>query len=142
MKRYVGLAVVVALVGVFIGCADDVFVEPPPSLIGDYVGTYSFKVGNTPAVEQEVNWRFTTATYTMRVANTSTDTISCNCAGDYVLENNVELVQITPVLDPFTCDQGRNPQGVFGVDRSKVDTVFLRRVSADTTQELTLVIDN
>ena len=140
MKRFVGLVVIVALVGIFIGCADDVFVEPPPSLIGDYAGTYSFKVGNTPAVTQEVTWRFTTATYTMRVTGNSPDTISCNCAGEYELGNNVELTQITPVLDPFTCDQGRNPKGVFGLDQSKQDTVFLRRVSADTTQELVLVI--
>lgn len=140
MKRFVGLAVFVALIGVFFGCADDVFVEPPPSLIGDYAGTYSFKVGNTPAILQDVTWRFTTQTYTMRVTGTSGDTISCNCAGDYELGNNVDLQQVTPVLDPFTCDQGRNPKGVFGLDQSAQDTVFLRRVSADTTQELILVI--
>ena len=139
MKRFVGLVVVASMFALFIGCADDVFVEPPPSLIGDYVGEFSVKVGNTPAVVQEVNWRFTTATYQMRVSDVSPDTISCNCAGDYVLGNNVELVEINPVLDPFVCDQGRNPKGVFGLDQSKTDTVLLRRVSNDTTMELILV---
>lgn len=139
MKRFVGLVACAAVIALGVGCADDVFVEPPPSLIGDYVGEYSVKVGNTPAVTQEVNWRFTTATYQMRVSDNSSDTISCNCAGEYSLSNNVELLEINPVLDPFVCDQGRNPKGVFGLDQSKTDTVLLRRVSNDTTMELTLV---
>ena len=139
MKRFVGLVAVASLFALFIGCADDVFVEPPPSLIGDYDGTFSVKVGNTPAVTQEVNWRFTTATYQMRVSDASPDTICCNSAGEYTLSSNVELNEINPVLDPFVCNQEGNPKGVFGLDQSKTDTVLLKRVSNDTTMELTLI---
>jgi hypothetical protein len=145
MKRLLALAILLSLLVTFaMSCKDDVIVEPPPSLTGDYQGTYVRQVGQqTPEVENVI-WRFTSNGYIMRWDSTAGNetVISCNASGNYTLENNVELEELNSNLDQGVaggpCDENKTPKGVFGLDRSQEGRVLMRQVLGDTLKEIEL----
>ena len=146
MKRLAVLALLVILVVAYVGCRDDVFVEPPPSLTGDYTGTYTITIQcQTPEV-MFITWRFTSSSYILRRDTTVTTPdnvqICCNSAGSYILGNNVELEEVNENLDQITCASEKNPQGIFGLDQSQAGRVLLRQVDGDVTREIILLGPN
>ncbi|MDX9856459.1 MAG: hypothetical protein RBT76_01575 [candidate division Zixibacteria bacterium] len=144
MRRLVVVALLLVLIAAYVGCRDDVFVEPPPSLTGDYEGTYTLSVPSQQDRIEFVRWQFRADSYIMRFDTTvdGNDPISCNSLGNYTLANNVELEVLDPDLDGgiagSACDQSLVPQGVYGLDQSTAGVVFMRQVRGDTTFEIRL----
>ncbi|MCB2230742.1 hypothetical protein KQH82_08510 [bacterium] len=144
MKRLAVVAILLMLIAAYVGCRDDVFVEPPPSLTGDYEGTYKISVPSQTDRIEYVRWQFRADSYIMRFDTTvaENEAICCNSLGNYTLANNVDLEVIDPDLDGgiagSACDQSLVPQGVYGLDQSTAGIVFLRQVRGDTTFEIYL----
>jgi hypothetical protein len=131
MRRIAGLAVILGIFLLLVGaCRDDVFVEPPPSLTGDYEGIYSYKVGNQTPAEQRITWRFTSNAYLMYFDEVNgTEQIFCNVRGEYQLENGVNLMQIDSNLTGDLCNFGQNPTGFFALEQA--DTLKMTQFIAD-----------
>jgi hypothetical protein len=134
MKRLVAIAALIGLIAVAIACRDDVFVEPPPSLTGDYTGVYIYKIGGQTPTEQRITWRFSSNGYSMYwdEQNPGPDSTRyfCDCSGEYELGDGVNLIEIVPVVGVITCDTSLNPKGPFQLDQS-TDTVKLTQYDAN-----------
>ena len=76
MKKLPVLLIATFVIGIIGGaCRDDVVLPPAPSLVGDYIGTYTYKRGegvNAVTTVQAVTWTFTETNYIMD-ADTSSD---------------------------------------------------------------------
>ena len=131
MKKIASLIFLFGVLAVFIGCAEDVYVEPPPSLTGDYVGFYVIKVGNQVAEEGDITWRFSQNGYQLRYAEDAADSISCECDGQYELENGVTLIETSPNTTQQRCDATKNPTGFFQLDQS-TDTLKMTQYDSET----------
>lgn len=131
MKKIASLILLFGVLAVFIGCAEDVYVEPPPSLTGDYVGVYIIKEGSQVEQSGDITWRFSQNGYQMRYQDIPTDTISCECDGQYELENGVTLIEISSNPTQIRCDDSRNPTGFFQLDQS-TDTVKMTQYDSET----------
>ncbi|MBN1211438.1 MAG: hypothetical protein JXA92_02565 [candidate division Zixibacteria bacterium] len=118
MKKIASLIIALGVLAFFIGCADDVFVEPPPSLTGDYTGVYIVKVGTQVPLEEVITWRFSQNSYQKR----SEDSMFCDFDGTYELVNGVRLNQTNGRSTVKTCNEDQNPTGFFQLDQS-ADTV-------------------
>ncbi|MBD3403493.1 hypothetical protein GF420_11400 [candidate division GN15 bacterium] len=146
MKRLAVVALLLVLVAAYVGCRDDVFVEPPPSLTGDYTGTYSLEAPDNTQRTEFVVWQFRADSYIMRydTAAADNDAISCNSLGNYTLGNNVELEVLDDNLDQgipgqaSACNERLVPQGVYGLDQSTPGVVLMRQVRNDTIFEIRL----
>lgn len=132
MRKIASLLLVLGVLAFFIGCADDVFVEPPPTLTGDYVGTYTIKEGTQVPMEEPITWRFSQNSYSKRLDSTRLDSnIFCDFDGTYELENGVTLNQTNGRATVVTCDEDQNPTGFFQLDRS-TDTVKMTQYDSET----------
>lgn len=124
MRKSLGIVLLVIFVTSIIGtiaCRDDVFVEPPPSLTGDYYGWYSYKPDNQAAVEQPVTWRFSSNSYSMYYdidSDPDSSRVFCDVQGSYELGNGVELIQERENLTQQNCNTDLNPTGFFQLDQS------------------------
>jgi hypothetical protein len=68
MKRVAGLVLVLGFVGIMAlvaSCRKDVMLVEPDTIKGDYIGTFTYKIGSQVAEEQFVTWRFTDYTFNM-----------------------------------------------------------------------------
>jgi hypothetical protein len=126
MRKIVIASIVLLMsLGTFWACRDDVFVEPPPSLSGEYEGFYSVKPAGQIAIEQPITWRFTDQSYNMWYRGDDPQNRSfCDCSGTYELTGNVELEETTPVVGQIICDPELNPKGTFQLNQS-TDTITL-----------------
>ncbi len=137
MKRFASFWIVLlvfALAGsVYLGCRDDILVDEPRSLVGQYEGTYHYyeqdplTPEDTTDVEQPITFRFTQNTYQLRVDTTqvsSEERIFCDVDGDYELTTGVELEITNPLVTPAICFQSYGPEGYFTLDLT-TDTVKL-----------------
>jgi hypothetical protein len=83
---------------------------------------------------QEIEWRFTNATYNMRaVLASEDDRFFCDATGDYSLGDlGVQLDETDPNTGSHECVAGYNPFGFFDLDQTSLrDTILL-------TQDLTV----
>ena len=132
MKKIASLILLFGVLAVFIGCAEDVFVEPPPSLTGDYTGVYIFKEGSQVAVQQYITWRFSQNGYQNRFDEAvEQDTLFCETDGQYELVNGVNLIETSPNSTQITCNAAQNPTGFFQLDQS-TDTVKMTQYDSET----------
>jgi hypothetical protein len=140
MNKLLGLFSLIAVLVIVANCRDDVFVEPPPSLTGDYHGTFTIQEGTQTPEVMDIVWRFSQNSYAMRVDTLGQNTtqISCNCAGTYVLGNNVELMETDANLDNDICREDANPLGVFSLNQSQAGRVLLIQVEGTVTKEVEL----
>ena len=131
MKKIASFIVALGVLAFFIGCADDVFVEPPPTLTGDYTGVYIIKEGTQVPIEEYITWRFSQNSYQMRFDDTveQGDPVNCDCDGTYDLENGVRLNETNPNPTRLTCDADKNPKGFFQLDQS-TDTLKMTQYDA------------
>ena len=58
MKKATLLLVLVMVVGLAGGCAEDVILPPLPTLLGVYVGEYHVKDGDSPTETRKITWSF------------------------------------------------------------------------------------
>lgn len=148
MKRLAVVAILLVLIAAYVGCRDDVFVEPPPSLTGNYAGTYSLEAPDGTDRIEFVTFLFRADSYIMRFDTTvpGNEPISCNSLGNYTLGNNIELEVVDDNLDQgipgyegsSACAEGLTPRGVYGLDQSTAGVVLMRQVRNDTIFEIRL----
>jgi hypothetical protein len=157
MKKVYGVFVVFAILALAFGCADDVFLEEPPPLDGDYEGSYRVTTsGNAPRVfEQPIVWFFTDEDYSMRIDTSRKDEMSthsfCNNFGKYSV---TDALRLQPIRDdqPFggdiwvpqgeddstlvtlnTCTQSQSAAGVFQIQRNVSGwSLILKQQTNDT----------
>lgn len=144
MKKYIGVITFFALLAIFIGCADDIVLEEPPSLKGTYTGTYIVKILSTQqSSEESILWRFEDQFFYM---NLDPDKFSgkcfCQCYGEYSLTEGVRLVVVGSQPDDAigectSCNSAENPDGTFVLDQS-TSTLTLTQQSNDTLKQLLL----
>ncbi len=127
MRKIASLLLVLGVLAFFIGCADDVFVEPPPTLTGNYVGTYTLKIGTQIPMEEEITWRFSQNSYSKR----SDYKVFCDFDGTYELKNGVILNQTNGRPTVKECNEDYNPTGFFQLDQS-TDTVKMTQYDSET----------
>ncbi len=129
MKKISVVLIAVFVIGVVgLSCREDVFLPPLPTLVGDYVGTYTFKRGegvNAVSVTQAVTWVFGETSYNM-VADSSSDLFNetacfCKNFGSYALTDRVRLEpgsdRPAPDYPCTSCDPELSAQGLFALER-------------------------
>jgi len=144
MKRYFGLVAVLMILTIAAGCADDIVLEPAPSLKGNYVGTYTISFLSTQqSTTEDIIWQFQDQFFFMNL-DSATFKSKCFCAvsGDYTLGDNVRLRVLASQPDDnisscTSCNAAENPDGNFVLDQSTA-TLRLTRQSGDTLKELLL----
>lgn len=125
----VALSIVLAWVA---GCRKDIYIDPPPTIVGKYKGTYSYREDDhnelTPNIDtsQFVKVTFTADTWLMYLDAAKTpekDRMACDCNGDYTLENGVQLVLVDSNSTNKVCTYGWLPAGAFQLIRNQADTL-------------------
>ena len=144
MKKLVGLAALILLLALVLACRKDVFVEPPPSLTGDYIGSYTWDPDDAPAVTQPITWRFSSNGYSMYYDEES-DTRPpdqkaqnfCNTLGNYELVNGVQLSPTDWNVNSDLCQDSLGPFGTFQLDQS-TDTVKMTQYNSERGETKTI----
>ena len=131
MRKIASLIIALGVLAFFVGCAKDVYVEPPPSLTGDYTGIYVLKEGSQVPIQEYITWRFSQNGYQMRqdtVIEKGVPTF-CNNDGQYELENGVTLNETNPNVNRDNCNTDQNPTGFFQLDQS-TDTLKMTQFNS------------
>ncbi len=140
MKKLVGVAFVILLLAIGMACRDDVFVEPPPTLTGDYAGFISVKPDGQTATEQPITWRFSSNGFNMywdEIRDLDSTRDFCDVSGTYELENGVTLSTTDSNLTSQTCNETQVPNGFFQLDQS---TDTLKMTQYDDANKVTTSI--
>lgn len=152
--RYVLAALILfTVIGAFIvACRDDVVVEPPPPILGEYTGIYAYKLVGQVPTEQHIFWSFDADKFLMTMDSTfhqESGRAFCDVEGAYILGSQIELyVPTVPGRTPesFTnrtgkvCTPELGPWGRFAVDQSQENRVVLTRSSASDSVLQTITL--
>lgn len=144
MRKLTLFVIFCALLVFFGGCADDIILEDPPSIVGTYTGKYIIKILSTQETTEEgILWRFDEDRFFM---NLDPDNFGgecfCKVSGQYSLEEGVRLQIVSSLPDGdvggcTSCNAAENPEGLFVLDKS-TSTMKLTRQSGDTLKQLLL----
>jgi hypothetical protein len=154
MKRawtLISLVVLLAVVLAWAGsCRKDIFVPPPPSIVGTYRGVYEYSEDDHNPLTadldtgQAVKVIFKVETWIMNldVAKTPEDKrMACDCNGDYTLENGVQLILVDSNSTNKVCTYSWLPDGAFQLIQEENDSlcsVQLTRIYDDAARNLTI----
>ncbi len=144
MRNKAGFILIITLMVIAIswsvGCRKDVEVPFPPTLIGEYTGTYTLLAvdGIDTLIDtlQYVTFRFTNSTYIVKL-NKKLQEVStlffCFSEGEYVLENGVTFIETDENLERHVCTPAHNPTGAFGLNQSTgTDTIIIKQDVTDS----------
>ncbi len=114
-----------------LSCAKDIFVEPPTSLRGFYIGRY-FVInnvsGSTITKDDVVHWTFTDQTHISDFPSIS-ERVFCDFSGSYTVESNLTLTIAQISQDICTLDDV--PEDVFSIrwvrPDDAADTLYLEQ---------------
>jgi hypothetical protein len=151
MKRIAGMLVLVILAGLAYSCRKDVFIDAPPSLLGDYTGTYSVKRGSLPPEEWPVTFRFLLAEFSLRLDEAARPrpqaicdhdgmytigasvTMAARCGGDY----SPATCATDPNATAQQCNQDLDAYGTFVLEQTEAGDVTLTSYTpADSTRKI------
>jgi hypothetical protein len=157
MKRVwtvISLVVAVSIVLAWAAsCRKDVYVEPPPSILGNYKGTYCYNEDdNNPLTTdldtcQAVKVTFNLSGWIMYMdADVTPDSarMSCDCRGDYTLENGVQMIigddSKDSNLTNQVCTYGWLPGGSYQLLRNQSESceLLLQQSVADAVKNVTI----
>lgn len=154
MKRawtLISLVVLLAVVlAIAVSCRKDIFVPPPPSIVGTYRGVYSYSEDDhNPLTDnldtsQYVKVIFKVDSWLMNIdgAKTPEDKrMACDCNGDYTLDNGVQLVLVDSNSTNKVCTYDWLPNGAFQLIQDETDSlcsVQLTRIYEDAARNLTI----
>jgi len=129
-------------------CRKDIYVEPPPSILGKYKGTYTYVEDDGNPLTKNIDTSqfikviFFTDTWLMYIDLTKTketDRIACDCKGEYTLENGVQMDTTYGNLTQGVCTLSWLPVGSFQLIRSQTDTLcplLIQQVYDDPVRNL------
>ena len=137
MKKLSLLLAILALLVIAISCADDIILESPPSLQGEYHGVYNYTINysgtlgspQTSSVQIDA-WKFTETGYNMKVENDPTKLAFCSPYGKYTLSDKVELRQDADGCTGVVANKDLNPEGDFTL-RRPADSVIMTQINTD-----------
>lgn len=152
MRILAGFMALMLVAAIYVGCRDDVIVEPPPPLEGTYEGTYSYEKVGQPIKTQFIKWIFTTNTVLMDLDTTKqpeSERVFCDIEGRYIVGDGIDIyVPIVNGRDSSSfmnrtrkaCNEDLGPYGRFQLDQSVENRVVMTRNNvADTAfQRITL----
>ncbi|UCG61249.1 MAG: hypothetical protein JSV52_13150 [Candidatus Zixiibacteriota bacterium] len=128
-----------------VSCGDDDSpgdggLTPLPSLLGEYDGIYVYTTGYGTGSEETsefpIAMRFSDQSYWLSDAGDQ-DAI-CQPSGDYVMGDNVELIQVADGCEGTSGDSDWNPTGMFAL-RQPTDSVVMTQFLGDTLKVIRLV---
>ena len=145
MKKVVCLVLLTGILLSVFGCRKDVFVDPPPSLRGEYKGIIIRKFEGQAETNQLITWRFDGQAYTMWYdEDNGSGREFCDNQGLYELDGSIVKMETTNGnLTDEVCAEGSNPEGSFAVDHPTIDNDTLKLIQAieDLTVTIKLVPD-
>jgi hypothetical protein len=127
MVKRLGFLLMLATAAMFLyNCRKDVIVEPPPSVIGNYTGTYTREVSGTDSlVSQHVLWIFTSSNFYMDYdpafyPNKDSAKV-CDIRGEYEITSGMNLFA-TASKDSSatvrTCNKIYTPHGLYQLNQA------------------------
>ena len=151
MKKLFGLVLLlVAGAMVLDACKDDITLPDPPSLVGDYVGTYtrSTRVGvDVFDTVQAVTFRFDSTGYNMK-ADIESDLFNpnvcfCKANGVWGITDRLRLDPDDPeavlVDNCSTCDPAQSPQGLYSLEQPGGNIRLIQIETIDNKQITSLL---
>ena len=140
-RKHLITVLVTALLLYCQGCPEPPGKPLPPTLAGNYTGTYRLlEVDRDDTVIdsiQPVDFRFTNSTYSMKIVVVSeNDRFFCDCAGDYSLVSGIQFLEADSNSTGEACLSRHNPRGGFGLDQSSLrDTLLIvQDLTADSVR--------
>ncbi len=106
-----------------LSCAKDIYVDPPDSLRGFYIGKYYVShglAGSTITKSDEVEWSFTDQQqFCDFIVPEGSERIFCDFSGFYTVDANLNLAK--PLIATQICITDDIPEGAFSVEWIRVD---------------------
>jgi len=123
-------------------CSDDLIIPPPPSLEGNYAGTYlvvtGYNLANPDTTVSPVSFRFSQERYWFTAEKDSADELRfCSPSGLYVLRDIVTFDESIKNCANVTATERFNPRGDFSIRRPD-DSVIMLQAHADTLKQVLL----
>ena len=122
-----------------VSCRDDIEVPLPPTINGNYVGTYHYvqienNVDTQVDTTQAVEFTFRKPELSMDIESTIPESLRvfCDVLGTYALGNGVEISVTDSNYTRGVCTQGWCPDGYFSLDQT-TDTLKLYHDVTTTT---------
>jgi hypothetical protein len=124
--------VLVLAASLFVSCRDDVEVPLPPSINGNYVGTYHLveivnSVDTNTDTTQAIEFTFRKPDFSMDIDPMIPESLRvfCDVLGTYVLGNGVTMTVTDSNYTRGVCTESWAPGGFFSLDQT-TDTVRLK----------------
>ncbi len=153
MRMFAGFMAVMLVAAIYIGCRDDVIVEPPPPLEGTYEGVYRYEKTGQPVKEQFIKWIFTPNTQLMDLDTAKqpeSERVFCDIEGRYVVDAGIDLyIPIVAGRDSSyfqnrtqkECNPSLGPFGQFQLDQSTKNRVVMVRNNVADSAFQRIIID-
>ncbi len=146
LKRslFLGLTGLLLAIALVVGCSDDIVIEQPLSLLGDYEGRYHYITGYGSTSQQTevfmIVWRFSDQNYWMWNAPDDDDSNPevCEPSGEYTLTGEVEIVERETGCAGVVSSPDMNPTGVFTL-RQPGDSIVMVQIVDNVCKEILLV---
>jgi len=147
MKLFGSLLLLVALVAVVFGCADDIYLEPPAPLDGCYVGTYMVIVSEEGTVARDtffnhILFEFTEDQYYIEIDPDSTNGSCdfCKSDGSYLLTEGIRLKIVHSLVSEgcTACQNALDPDGTYRKETQPDGSIKLKQDADDVYSELHL----
>ncbi len=128
-KLWVVLSIAILVLALIIGCAKDIIVKPPSTLVGNYHGktTVLKNYGSSnpgPKREQWIQWTFSDYKFWMKAEKTDLlIQVFCDVSGSYTTTDKINLENVVRG-DIFICDSTDYPRGTFTLLRQG-DTISI-----------------
>jgi hypothetical protein len=153
MRIFAGFMAVLLVSAIYIGCRDDVIVEPPPPLEGTYEGVYRYEKVGQPVKEQFIKWIFTTNVVLMDLDTTKqseAERLFCDIEGRYIVDDGIDIyIPIIAGRDSSyfmnrtqkECNPSLGPFGKYQLDQSTKNRVVMTRNNAADTAFQRIILD-
>ncbi len=118
-----------------LSCAKDIFVDPPDSLRGFYIGKYYVShalAGATITKSDEVEWSFTDQQHFCDfLVPDGSERVFCDFSGLYTVEASLNLG--SPTIANQICIVDDTPEGIFSISWTRVedgnDTLTIEQIN-------------
>jgi len=143
-----GLISILIVITIILGCSGDIVLEPLPSLLGAYEGRYQFitryETSQQLTEEYYIGCKFSDLNYWISDNSTSEADCICQASGEYIMGDNVDLIQKYGTCVDCVFDPEKLPQGLFSLRRppnptTGKDSIVLTQITGDTCRKILLI---
>ena len=142
-RFFLFMVIAIFVLALMFGCAKDIIVKPPSTLVGNYHGMITVIRGyntSTPTTVQEwIMWTFSDYKFWMYAEKTDLlPKVFCDITGNYATTDKITLSD-TSVIDVFTCIHDDIPVGTFSIVRES-DSVKISGTMRDGSRWVEIVM--